>query len=166
MRRLWTVAIFCLAAATSFAASEFPLTDAQREQLRQALPGVDLSDSQIDALRDIFYSHDQPVRVRMRAMSSMLGLDQMPQVIQPVPGAEVTGPAPLSLNVGDGTRTAAFFQFDRITRDGVVQSASHTATPKSDEGRLQWSTVLSTWVRGGPVEIVDPYAALGTPAVE
>lgn len=78
MRRLWTVAIFCLAAATSFAASEFPLTDAQREQLRQALPGVDLSDSQIDALRDIFYSHDQPVRVRMRAMSSMLGLDQMP----------------------------------------------------------------------------------------
>src|SRR5690606_39448864 len=77
MRRLWAVAIFSLAAVTSFAASEFPLTDAQREQLRQVLPGVDISDSQVDALREIFYSHEQPVRVRTRAMSSMLGLDQM-----------------------------------------------------------------------------------------
>src|SRR5690606_14521325 len=78
MRRLWAVAIFSLAAVTSFAATEFPLTDAQREQLRQVLPGVDISDSQVAALREIFYSHEQPVRVRMRAMSSMLCLDQMP----------------------------------------------------------------------------------------
>lgn len=78
MKRFLPTLLFGLATMTSYAASEFPLTDAQRQQLQQALPGIELSDAQVDALREIFYSHDQPVRVRMRAMSSMLGLDQMP----------------------------------------------------------------------------------------
>lgn len=76
MKTLITLALLTLS-LTVRAESEFPLSASQQTQLEKALPGVKLDDRQIDALRDIFYSHDQPVRARLKAMSQMLGFDQM-----------------------------------------------------------------------------------------
>lgn len=71
---------FSLMCATVIASagSEFPLTQQQQKSLKEALPGVTLSDGQIEALRDVFYTHDQSVRVRIKAISKMIGVDQMP----------------------------------------------------------------------------------------
>ena len=99
------------------------------------------------------------------ALARALDLPHMEPVAETVDLLEVTGADPVVDNLPDGT-TAAFFQFDRVTVDGTVQPAAHVATPKSEEGTLQLQTLLSTWVQGGSVEIMDPYEVLGTPALE
>lgn len=78
MKKLLLSLLLSGACVLANAQGEFPLTAAQKQQLQQALPGITLTDSQIDALRGVFYSHDQPVRSRIKAMSQMIGLDQMP----------------------------------------------------------------------------------------
>ena len=54
------------------------LTNAQKEQLRGLLPGVTLNDNTLEKLEDIFYTREMPVRSRLKAISQMVGLDQMP----------------------------------------------------------------------------------------
>lgn len=76
MKRIIMALLLCASAAAL--ANEFPLTSAQQKQLQSAFPNTTLTDSQINTLRDVFYSHDQPVRARVKAMSQMIGLDQMP----------------------------------------------------------------------------------------
>jgi len=78
IRKLATTALLCCASLLASAQTQFPLTAEQQKQLQQALPGVTLSDTQIEQLRQVFYTHDQPVRARIKAMSQMIGLDQMP----------------------------------------------------------------------------------------
>lgn len=55
------------------------LTDAQKAKLQEILPGVSLNESTLDALADVFYSRDMPVRDRLKAISKLVGLDQMPK---------------------------------------------------------------------------------------
>ncbi len=99
------------------------------------------------------------------ALARALDLPHMEPVVEAVELLELTDDNPVVSNLPSST-TAACFQFDRITEGGTLQTATHTATPQSEEATLQWQTVLQTWVRGGPVEIIDPYEALGTPELE
>lgn len=73
---------------------------------------------------------------------------------------------PLAGNFAQGERTLGFFQFDRVTRDGLVREATHTRTALSDEGTLQMRHFLNTWGERTPPEILDPYEVLGTPELE
>jgi TRAP-type C4-dicarboxylate transport system substrate-binding protein len=54
------------------------LTQAQKQQLQTLLPGVTLNDSTLEKLEDVFYTREMPVRSRLKAISQMVGLDQMP----------------------------------------------------------------------------------------
>jgi len=54
------------------------LTEAQKQQLQTLLPGVTLTDSTLEKLEDVFYTREMPVRSRLKAISQMVGLDQMP----------------------------------------------------------------------------------------
>ncbi|MGJ3255308.1 MAG: putative solute-binding protein [Alcanivorax sp.] len=54
------------------------LTQAQKQQLQALLPGVTLNDSTLEKLEDVFYTREMPVRSRLKAISQMVGLDQMP----------------------------------------------------------------------------------------
>ncbi len=99
------------------------------------------------------------------ALARALDIPHMEPVVETVELLTLTDDDPVVSNLPEDT-TAAFFQFDRVTYNSTLQSAAHTATPKSEEGTLQWHTALSTWVRGDPVEIIDPYEALGTPPLE
>ncbi|MEC9071820.1 MAG: hypothetical protein VX938_05545, partial [Myxococcota bacterium] len=68
-------------------------------------------------------------------------------------------------NLPGGT-TGAFFQYDRITNDdGTVVRANHGNVPYSPESVFQLERFLTTWLEGGAPEILDPYDALGTPAL-
>ncbi|MDX1804829.1 MAG: putative solute-binding protein [Alcanivorax sp.] len=60
-------------------ASAATLTDQQKQQLHALLPNTPISDSLVDQLGDVFYSHDMPVRTRLKAISKMVGMDQMPK---------------------------------------------------------------------------------------
>ncbi len=73
--RLSVFFILSLLCATLSAAT---LTDAQKTQLKTLLPGVTLSDDTIEKLEDVFYTREMPVRSRLKAISQMVGLDQMP----------------------------------------------------------------------------------------
>ncbi|MCB9780936.1 MAG: hypothetical protein H6742_20375 [Alphaproteobacteria bacterium] len=119
----------------------------------------------IDLLLQVARDDEVVPRTSGYALARALDLPHMEPVVEPVELLQTIDADPVVGNLPDGG-TAAFFQFDRVSRDGVVQNATHVATPKSDEGTLQMQHVLSTWVRGGPVEIVDPYEALGTPPLE
>ena len=73
--RLSVLFVLSLLCATLSATT---LTNAQKEQLRGLLPGVTLNDNTLEKLEDIFYTREMPVRSRLKAISQMVGLDQMP----------------------------------------------------------------------------------------
>lgn len=68
---------FLLALLTS-ATNATTLTDSQKAQLEALLPGVTLDESTTSKLADVFYTREMPVRQRLKAISKMAGLDQMP----------------------------------------------------------------------------------------
>ena len=96
------------------------------------------------------------------ALARAMRLPHLGPVAEPVDTLEVVDASPLAGNLGDD-RTAAFFQFDRVTDRGRVVPATHVETPTSPEGTLQMMTFLETWLDGGAPEAIDPYAELGTP---
>lgn len=55
------------------------LPDDKREELEAVLPDTQVDEQLINRLGDIFYSRELPVRDRLKAMSRMVGLDQMPE---------------------------------------------------------------------------------------
>lgn len=74
---------------------------------------------------------------------------------------------PLQGNLQEGTLTAGFFQFDRVTKKegGPVIKAQHAGMHQGREFLLQLSTFIASW-RDHPQripQIVDPYALLATP---
>ena len=73
-----TITLFFLISLLCSSLSAATLTDAQKTQLKALLPGVTLSDSTLEKLEDVFYTRDMPVRSRLKAISQMVGLDQMP----------------------------------------------------------------------------------------
>ncbi len=100
-----------------------------------------------------------------RALARALDLPHVRPVAMPVELIDVVD-APLSGNLADGTRTAGYFQFDRVTRGGQVRPARHTDTAKCDESALQIRRFLQPWGDGEVPVIIDPYPELGTPPLE
>ncbi|MEH6785642.1 MAG: putative solute-binding protein [Alcanivorax jadensis] len=72
------ITLFFLVSLLCSSLSAATLTQAQKEQLKTLLPGVTLNDSTIEQLEDVFYTREMPVRSRLKAISQMVGLDQMP----------------------------------------------------------------------------------------
>ena len=93
------------------------------------------------------------------ALARALDLPHLEPVVETVPLLEVIDEEPVVANLEDGA-TGAFFQFDRVTRDGTTGPARHVATPTSVEGVLQIQTFLDTWIRDGEPQIIDPYRVL------
>ncbi|MFT6629280.1 MAG: hypothetical protein ACJA1R_002554 [Flavobacteriales bacterium] len=98
-----------------------------------------------------------------RALARALGVPHVYPVAEPVAMLPQAGFTPVSLNWQAGTRTAGFFQFDRVTRGEGVTTAQHVSTPLSDEGILQLQVFFETFVQDGAPQIVDPYEIMGTP---
>jgi hypothetical protein len=96
-----------------------------------------------------------------KALARSLALPHLPPVVDDVSLLEVSANGPIAGN-RDGL-TAAFFQFDRVTRDGEVVPSSHSNTPWSPEGRELILGFFETWVADDLPMVVDPYAALQTP---
>ena len=61
------------------AVSAATLTDAQKQQLQELLPGTTLSDSTLDKMAEVFYTREMPVRSRLQAISNLVGFDQRPK---------------------------------------------------------------------------------------
>ena len=72
------ITLFFLVSLLCSSLSAATLTQAQKQQLQALLPGVTLNDSTIEQLEDVFYTREMPVRSRLKAISQMVGLDQMP----------------------------------------------------------------------------------------
>ena len=73
-----TITLFFLLSLLCSSLSAANLTQAQKQQLQTLLPGVTLNDSTLEKLEDVFYTREMPVRSRLKAISQMVGLDQMP----------------------------------------------------------------------------------------
>ena len=72
------ITLFFLLSLLCSSLSAANLTQAQKQQLQTLLPGVTLNDSTLEKLEDVFYTREMPVRSRLKAISQMVGLDQMP----------------------------------------------------------------------------------------
>jgi len=72
------ITLFFLISLLCSSLSAANLTEAQKQQLQTLLPGVTLTDSTLEKLEDVFYTREMPVRSRLKAISQMVGLDQMP----------------------------------------------------------------------------------------
>lgn len=96
-----------------------------------------------------------------RALARALGLPHVAPVVDVVDGLSEV-PAPVVGNLPGG-ETAGFFQFDRVSSGDGVVAASHNNVPFGAEGLAQEVHFLKTWLTDGTPEILDPYAALGTP---
>lgn len=72
------ITLFFLVSLLCSSLSAATLTEAQKKQLQSLLPGVTLNDSTLEQLEDVFYTREMPVRSRLKAISQMVGLDQMP----------------------------------------------------------------------------------------
>ncbi|ASK34480.1 hypothetical protein CEK62_08825 [Alcanivorax sp. N3-2A] len=59
-------------------AQELRLTPDQQAKMHKLLPGVEIDQPLVDGLSEVFYSRDMPVRVRLKAISKLVGIDQMP----------------------------------------------------------------------------------------
>ncbi len=72
------ITLFFLLSLLCSSLSAANLTQAEKQQLQTLLPGVTLNDSTLEKLEDVFYTREMPVRSRLKAISQMVGLDQMP----------------------------------------------------------------------------------------
>ncbi len=72
------ITLFFLVSLLCSSLSAANLTQSQKQQLQTLLPGVTLTDSTLEKLEDVFYTREMPVRSRLKAISQMVGLDQMP----------------------------------------------------------------------------------------
>ena len=72
------ITLFFLVSLLCSSLSAANLTQAQKQQLQALLPGITLNDSTLEKLEDVFYTREMPVRSRLKAISQMVGLDQMP----------------------------------------------------------------------------------------
>ncbi len=132
--------------------------------LGERLPGA--GDLHPHMLLQLVVDDDTIPEVANRALTRALGLPHVPPRPLPYDGVPVADPTPLSLNVLDSSRTAGFFQYDRITRDAgdPIEAASHDYMPGSEEAELQYDHFLDLWLDPTTEpEIINPYEVLGTP---
>ena len=98
-----------------------------------------------------------------RTYARSIDIPHLAPVVQPVGLIDVITEGPVVGNFSDGTRTAAFFQLDRVTEDGEVQASGHVETAKSDETAAMIRQFFGDWADGQVPRISDPYLELGTP---
>lgn len=102
-----------------------------------------------------------------RSLARALGVPVAPPVLQTVGVVETAPTPPFSGNLSQEL-TAGLFQYDRVTKspgaDPVV--AEHDNVAKSQEGLLQETHFLQSWLDTGVGEIIDPYEVLGTAPLE
>ena len=104
--------------------------------------------------------------VATRLLARAMGITLAGPVLQPIGLVPLAPKLPLAGNLADGG-TAALFQFDRTTDSAgqPPEKANHSSTPASLEAMAQDGRFIETWLAGEPVEVIDPYALLKTPAV-
>lgn len=98
-----------------------------------------------------------------KALARGLRLPHLAPVPDPVPTLDVVE-GPISGN-GPAGATVAFFQLDRVTEGGAPEPAHHGNVPGSDQVRWMTLGLFEGSLPGTPA-LADPYAALGTPALE
>ena len=116
-----------------------------------------------DLLFPVCVEDDTVPPATAKALAHGLNIPHMTPVLDTVPMLEVQE-GPLHENLPSGA-TAAYFQFDRITRDGNVIPANHDNLPNSPEAIWMFQHFLETHLLG-ETEIRDPYAELETPPLE
>jgi dienelactone hydrolase len=98
-----------------------------------------------------------------QALARALGLPHVAPVAEAVSLVSPVLEAPVESV--DGARVVGFLQLDRVSGDDGVEVAVHHNTPMSPEGELVWRSFLEGFADGAGPRILDPYAALGTPAL-
>ena len=98
-----------------------------------------------------------------RTYARSINIPHLAPVVQPVELIDVIEDGPVVGNFADGSRTAAYFQLDRVTRNGEVSPAEHTDTAKCDETAFMVRQFFGDWAAGDVPRISNPYPELGTP---
>jgi hypothetical protein len=101
-----------------------------------------------------------------RALARALGIPHLAPVVQRVELIDVIESGPVEGNWADGERTAAYFQFDRVTVNDRVREARHVDSAKCDETAHMIRTFFGAWADGEVPVIEDPFIALGTGPLE
>jgi dienelactone hydrolase len=91
-----------------------------------------------------------------RALARALGAPHLGPVHVPVELVEVIDAPQVVGNLADGTRTAAFSQFDTVTRNGRSEDATHVDTAKSDQVAEQIRAFFGSWAAGEVPVIIRP----------
>ncbi len=100
-----------------------------------------------------------------RSIVRALGVPHVAPALESVEIIASAGAAPIHGNLHEGKVTAGLFQYDRVTKSDGVQVATHSNVARSPEAIHQMKEFLVSWLNSGVATIVDPYAALATPAL-
>ena len=101
-----------------------------------------------------------------KAFARALMIPHVGEVRDPIELIPVEESTPVAGNLAEGTVTAGFFQFDRVSSGDSAIPSDHDNTPFSAEGTEQTKHFLGTWIDETVPEIIDPYEVLGTPELE
>ncbi len=96
-----------------------------------------------------------------KALARAFAIPHLTPILESVDGMNEQE-TPARVNHLDESVTAGFFQFDRVTQNGMVVPATHSNLPLSEEGFLQTLIFLETWREEMTPTIIDPYENRGT----
>lgn len=78
MRRLLFVVVLSLLFTGLAVADSITLTADQKARMQQLLPDTPITPELLQGLADVYYNHDMPISVRLKAIGVLAGLDKMP----------------------------------------------------------------------------------------
>jgi len=125
--------------------------------LRDRLPGAGQRLPHL--LMAMAINDDTVPPVSNRSLARALGVPHAPPIHEEVGLLPRAPEPPFAGNLAEGTLTAALFQFVEITdRPGAEpEVASHDNVSASEEGILQATHFMRTWLDQGVPEIIDPH---------
>lgn len=77
-RFAFAITMLLLAAFSPALAENLRLSAEQQAKMHELLPDVEITQELVSGLASIYYSREMPVRVRLKAISKLVGIDQMP----------------------------------------------------------------------------------------
>lgn len=77
-RFAFAITMLLLAAFSPALAENLRLSTEQQAKMHELLPDVEITQELVSGLASIYYSREMPVRVRLKAISKLVGIDQMP----------------------------------------------------------------------------------------